>query len=105
MLYRWVAVIVVVATLLAAAAAARANGTVTITPESSTPVTLEIKAGAGVSWLNATGATAHVDFGNGVRFDLGKDAKTRFETPGTYAYTVHVSGTKTRAHTGAIVVK
>ena len=32
-------------------------------------------------------------------------SRVKFDKPGTYDYSVHVSGTKTHAHTGRIVVK
>jgi hypothetical protein len=39
-------------------------------------------------------------------FYVGKgESKIKFEKPGTYEYTVHVSATKAHVHTGSVVVK
>jgi plastocyanin len=87
---------------------AAADAKVTVTREESKPATVEVKVGEEVRWINASGGTAHVAFGgnDAVRFYLGKDSsRVRFEKPGTYEYTVHVSGTKAHAHTGKVVVK
>jgi hypothetical protein len=41
-----------------------------------------------------------------VMFYVGKAESTvKFEKPGTYEYTVHVSATKGHAHTGSVIVK
>lgn len=61
-----------------------------------------------VYWVNQTGGTAHVMFGkdSGIQFYLGKgNNRVKFTTAGAYEYTVHVSATKTHAHTGTVVVK
>jgi plastocyanin len=88
---------------------AAAQGKITVTREESKPATLEVKAGEDVRWINASGGTAHVSFGgnDAVRFYVGsKDGnRIKFDKPGTYDYTVHVSGTKAHAHTGKVVVK
>jgi len=42
---------------------------------------------------------------DGYKFYLGKEGRVKFEKPGTYEYSVHISGTKTHAHTGSVVVK
>ena len=100
----WFAALVVTVAI-ANAVPAWSEGKITVTREESKPATLEVTIGEPIVWVNATGGTAHVDFGQGVRFYLGKDPKLAFEKPGTYDYTVHVSGTKTHAHRGRIVVK
>lgn len=87
--------------------AAWAEAKITVTREESKPQKAEVKAGEEVRWINASGGTAHVSFGgnDAVRFYLGKEGRVRFEKPGTYEYTVHVSGTKVHSHTGTVVVK
>jgi plastocyanin len=79
-----------------------------ITREESKPKTVEIKLGQEVQFINNTGGAAHVWFaGNdALKFYVGKEAsRIKFEKPGTYEYTVHVSETKVHSHTGSVVVK
>ncbi len=88
----------------ASAQAAKVN----ITREESKPKTVEIKVGQEVQFINNTGGNAHVMFaGNdAMMFYVGKgESKVKFEKPGTYEYTVHVSAVKGHAHTGSVVVK
>ena len=41
-----------------------------------------------------------------IRFYVGKAGSTvKFEKPGSYDYTVHVTGSKVHSHTGTVVVK
>lgn len=85
-----------------------AEAKVTVTREESKPQTVEIKAGEGVWFVNASGGTAHVWFaGNdAIQFYVGRgDSKVKFDKPGMYDYTVHISGVKGHSHTGTIVVK
>ena len=85
-----------------------AQAKVNITREESKPNPVEIKAGQTVQFINNTGGLAHVMFaGNDAyMFYVGKsESRIKFEKPGTYEYTVHVSGTKGHAHTGSVVVK
>jgi plastocyanin len=85
-----------------------AEGKVTITREESKPQTVTVKAGEAVWFVNASGGTAHVSFaGNdAIQFLVGRgDSKVKFDRPGTYGYTVHISGTKAHAHTGTVVVQ
>jgi plastocyanin len=85
-----------------------AQAKVNITREESKPNPVEIKAGGTVQFINNTGGTAHVMFaGNDAyMFYVGKsESRIKFEKPGTYEYTVHVSATKGHAHTGSVVVK
>ena len=89
---------------------ASAEGKVTITREENKPKDVEVKAGDEVRFVNSSGQTAHVWFaGNdAVRFYVPSGsggAKVKFDKPGTYQYTVHVTGGKTHAHTGSVVVK
>lgn len=85
---------------------AAADGKVTITREESKPKTVEIKAGEEVRWINGSGGTAHIMFGpEGPKFYLGKEGRVKFDKPGTYDYTVHVTGTKVHQHTGTVLVK
>jgi plastocyanin len=101
--------------LLAAAAVvsagvetAWAQAKVSITREESKPKAVEIKAGETVQFINNTGGTAHVMFaGNDAyMFYVGKsESRIKFEKPGTYEYTAHVSAVKGHAHTGSVVVK
>jgi plastocyanin len=80
---------------------------VRVTREENKPAKVSIKAGDEVAWVNATGGTAHITFGkNAPQFYLGRgDNKIKFTEPGTYEYTVHVSGVKGHAHTGTVEVK
>lgn len=87
--------------------AAWAQAKVTITREESKPQKVEVKAGQEVRWVNGSGGTAHVVFAgaDGIKFYLGKEGRVTFDKPGTYDYTVHVSGVKAHAHTGSVIVK
>ena len=91
------------------AAQAAAEAKVTVTREANKPATVEVKVGEEVRFINNTGGTAHVMFSgqDGVMFYIGGKGggRVKFERPGTYEYTVHVSGTKAHAHTGSVVVK
>jgi plastocyanin len=84
-----------------------AQAKVTVTREESKPKNVEIKAGQEVQFINAAGGNAHVMFGDsGVMFYVGKGpSRLKFDKPGTYEYTVHVTGTKVDSHTGSVVVK
>lgn len=85
-----------------------AQAKVNISREESKPNPVQIKAGETVQFINNTGGTAHVMFaGNDAyMFYVGKsESRIKFEKPGTYEYTVHVSATKGHAHTGSVVVK
>jgi len=85
-----------------------AEAKVTVTREENKPRTVEIKTGEEERFINASGSTAHVWFGgnDAVRFYVGKAGSTvKFEKPGTYDYTVHVTGGKVHSHTGTVVVK
>lgn len=81
---------------------------ITVARDGSKPRTLEIRAGEAVQFVNTSGSTAHIWFGNNdaVRFYVEKAGSTiKFERPGTYEYTVHVTADKAHFHTGKIVVK
>jgi len=93
--------------LTASAGGAWAEAKITVTREESKPQKVEVKTGEEVRWVNASGGTAHIMFAgsDGYRFYLGKEGRVKFEKPGTYEYSVHISGTKTHAHTGSVVVK
>jgi plastocyanin len=86
---------------------------VTITREKNEPESVEIKAGDEVEWVNASGGTVHIWFGgdDAIRFYVGgrgtrkSSSLTKFEKPGTYEYTVHVTGIKPHSHTGKVIVK
>jgi plastocyanin len=85
-----------------------AEAKVTVTREENKPQTLEIRAGEEVRFINASGSIAHVWFaGNdAIRFYVGKaGSSVKFEKPGTYEYTVHVTAGKVHSHTGTVVVK
>ena len=85
-----------------------AQAKVNISREESKPNPVQIKAGETVQFINNTGGTAHVMFaGNDAyMFYVGKsESRIKFEKPGTYEYTVHVSATKGHAHTGSVIVK
>jgi plastocyanin len=90
-----------------AAGEAWAETKITVTREVSKPQKAEVRAGEEVRWVNASGGLAHISFSgaDAVRFYLGKEGRVKFDKPGTYDYTVHISGTKAHAHTGTIVVK
>ena len=89
------------------ASPAWAEAKVTVTREENRPKSVEIKAGEEVRWINGSGGTAHVSFaGNdGVEFYIGKEGRVKFDKPGTYDYTVHITGVKAHSHTGSVVVK
>ena len=98
----------VMVTFALGAEGAWAGAKVTVTREENKPQTVEIKAGEEVRFINASGSTAHVWFaGNdAIRFYVGKAESTvKFERPGTYEYTVHVTAGKVHSHTGTVVVK
>lgn len=81
---------------------------ITIARDGSKPRTLEIRAGEAVQFVNTSGRAAHIWFGenDAVRFYVEKGGSTvKFERPGTYDYTVHVTADKVHSHTGKIVVK
>lgn len=87
-----------------------AEGKVSITREESKPKDVEVKAGQEVRFVNSSGQVVHVWFaGNdAVRFYVppgSGGAKVKFDKPGTYEYTAHVTGGKSHAHTGTVVVK
>lgn len=87
---------------------ALAQAKVTVTREENKPKTVEVKVGQEVQFINQSGGNAHVWFaGNdAVKFYVGTSAsRIKFDKPGTYEYTVHVTGTKAHSHTGSVVVK
>jgi plastocyanin len=98
-----------VAVMLTAAGGAAADAKVVVTREQNKPETVEIKAGEAVTWTSATGGTAHIVFtGNeALQFYVGGKGggRVRFDKPGTYEYSVHISGVKSHVHRGAVVVK
>jgi plastocyanin len=104
---RWLTGMVGVALTVAVVSSARAAETVRVTREENKPAKVTIKAGEEVHWVNGTGGTAHITFGkNAPQFYLGKgDNRIKFTEPGTYEYTVHVTGVKGHGHTGIVEVK
>ena len=87
-----------------------AEGKVRITREESQPRNVEVKAGEQVRFINSAAQTVHVWFGgdDAPRFYVpaGSDgAKVKFDKPGTYEYSVHVTAGKVHTHTGTVVVK
>ena len=101
------AVVGVVVCLALVAGTAWAEAKITVTREESKPKNVEVKVGEEVRWINGSGGTAHVWFAgqDAMKFYLGKEGKVKFDKPGTYDYTVHISGTKAHEHTGTVVVK
>jgi len=96
------------ALVLAFAGGAFADAKVTVTREENKPAMVEIKAGEAVQWVNSSGGTAHIWFAgqDAVQFYVGTGgSRVKFEKPGTYEYTVHVSGIKVHQHRGTVVVK
>jgi len=83
-------------TLVLGPGAAWAQAKVTVSREESKPQKVEVKVGEEVRWFNATGGTAHVAFAraDGISFYIGKEGRVKFDKPGTYEYTVHISGSK-----------
>jgi plastocyanin len=103
-----VGVLVVMVTFALGVDGAWAEAKVTVTREENKPQTVEIQSGEEVRFINASGSTVHVWFaGNdAIRFYVGRAGSTvKFEKPGTYEYTVHVTGSKVHSHTGTVVVK
>jgi plastocyanin len=98
-----------VLTLVLGVGSVWADAKIRITRERNDPESVEIKAGEEVEWINALGGTAHVWFGgnDAIRFYVGgkRGSRVKFDKPGTYEYTVHVTATKAHEHTGTIVVK
>ena len=89
---------------------AQAEAKVSVTREESKPKTVEVKAGEEVRFINNSGGNAHVMFAgqDGVMFYIGGKGgagRVKFDKPGTYEYSVHITGTKAHAHTGTVVVK
>jgi plastocyanin len=86
-----------------------AGATVRVTREENKPDPVEVKVGEEVVFVNATGGGhAHISFeGNdAVQFNVGHGpSQVKFDKPGTYRYTVHLSGVKAHAHSGTVVVK
>jgi len=99
--------VVLAITLMLGLGAAWAQAKVTVSREESKPQKVEVKVGEEVRWVNGSGGTAHVAFAgaDGISFYIGKEGRVKFDKPGTYEYTVHISGVKGHAHTGTIVVK
>jgi plastocyanin len=103
-----VLVIAVAATVAMGVDGAWAQAKVIVTREENKPKNVEIKAGQEVLFINQSGGMAHVWFAgaDAVKFYVGTSAsRVKFDKPGTYEYTVHVSGTKLHSHTGSVVVK
>jgi plastocyanin len=98
-------IVTVVIALLIGAGSAWADATVTVTREQNKPQSVEVKVGEQVRWVNGSGGTAHITFADGVKFYVGKEGRVTFDKPGTYDYTVHVTGTKVHQHAGTVVVK
>ena len=100
----------VVVALALTAGSAWAEGKVTITREESKPKDVQVKAGEEVRFVNSSGQTVHVWFGgpDAAKFYVpagAAGARVKFDKPGTYEYTAHVSGGKVHAHTGSVIVK
>jgi len=104
-----VTVMTVLAVGVVAYGPAWAGATVKVTREENKPDPAEVKVGEEIAFINATGGGhAHLSFeGNdAVQFNVGHGgSQIKFEKPGTYRYTVHISGVKAHAHTGTVVVK
>lgn len=96
---------VAIIALAAGAGRAWADATVTITREENKPKNVEVKAGEEVRWINGSGGTAHIMFADGVKFYVGKQGRVTFDKPGTYEYTVHITGMKVHQHTGSVIVR
>lgn len=94
-------------TLALGAAMAWAQTRITVTREANTPPSVEIRTGDQVQWINASRATAHVWFFPApLAFYIGVGGVlVRFDKPGTYEYTVHITGTETHTHSGTVVVR
>ena len=99
--------ITLVVTLVLGLGTAWAAAKITVTREESKPQEVEVKVGEEVRWVNASGGVAHVSFAEapGFQFYVGREGRITFDRPGTYRYTVHISGVKAHAHTGTVVVK
>ena len=104
-----VVMLIGVVMLTLSSTSAWAEGKVRITREENKPKDVEVKVGEEVQFINSAAQTVHVWFaGDVVRFYVpaGSDgARVKFDKPGTYEYTVHVTGGKVHAHTGSVVVK
>ena len=101
-------VLAVAATVALDLNGAWAQAKVSVTRVENKPKNVEVKVGEEVQFINHSGGIAHVWFaGNdAVKFYVGTSAsRIKFDKPGTYEYTVHVSGSKVHAHTGSVIVK
>ena len=97
-------------TLVGSIGGAWAEGKVNITREENKPKDVEVKVGEDVRFVNSAAQTVHVWFGgdDAPRFYVpagSAGAKVKFDKPGTYEYSVHVTGGKVHSHTGTVVVK
>jgi plastocyanin len=98
----------VMLTVGAGAGGASEMAQVTVARQESKPRTLEISTGKAVRFVNVSGRTAHIWFGenDAVLVYIEKAGSTiKFEKPGTYNYTVRVTAGEVRSHTGTIIVK
>jgi plastocyanin len=104
---RWPLIIIAIGFILAATSSAWAEAKVTVTREENKPSTVEVKTGESVWFVNASGGVAHVSFSDSpIQFMVGSaNSKLKFTEPGTYKYFVHISGVKSHAHSGSVVVK
>jgi plastocyanin len=102
----------VLLTLVVGVSGAWAASKIIITREHNEPETLTVKAGEDVEWVNNSGGTAHVWFGDNdaIRFyiggiGMGKGSSVmKFDKPGNYPYKVHITG-QSHDHAGSVVVK
>jgi plastocyanin len=105
----FVGFMVVVAVSVVACGTAWAGANVRVTREENKPDPVEVKVGEEVAFINVTGGGhAHISFeGNdAVQFNVGHGpSQLKFDKPGTYRYTVHLSGVKAHAHSGTVIVK
>jgi plastocyanin len=95
----------IVAILVAIAVAEK---TVTVIDEINQPAKVEVVTGEYLTFLNASGGTAHVVIGgnDAVEFYVAdRGSRMRFTKPGTYTYTVHVIGKRPHPHTGTVIVR
>jgi plastocyanin len=82
-----------------------AISTISLGRDDSTPRTLRIKPGDEVRFVNATGGRVQLWFPDGLRLFVAPGGSVvKFDRPGDYDYSVHVSGTKAAAHNGEVVV-
>jgi plastocyanin len=102
--------VAVVMLLFVTTVGAWAESKVNITRGENQPKAVEVKAGDEMRFINSSAQTVHVWFAgrDAERFYVpagSEGAKVKFDRPGTYEYTAHVTAGNVHTHTGSVAVK